>query len=62
MELLLSTVAERLPGSWGIVYQRDDEMPQPIGPNRYRVRVTTRGRLQEHADPFLSPIKPVIED
>jgi hypothetical protein len=28
LEELLSLVAEHLPGSWGLVYERDDEMPR----------------------------------
>jgi hypothetical protein len=62
MESLLSLVSERLPGSWGMVHERDDEMPEPVGPNSFRIRVMTRGVLREHDDPFLSPINPVIED
>jgi hypothetical protein len=59
---LLAFVASRLPGSWGLAYDRDDEMPEPYGANRFRVRVMARGALAEAADPFLSPARPVIED
>jgi hypothetical protein len=59
---LLAFVAERLPGSWGMAYDRDDEMPEPYGPNRFRVRVLARGSIVEADDPFLSPARPVIED
>lgn len=62
MESLLVLVGQRLPGSWGMVYERSDEMPEPTGPSRFRVRVMTRGSLREHVDPFLSPVRPVIED
>jgi Immunity protein 7 len=59
---LLEFVAERLPGSWGLAYDRDDQMPEPYGPNRFRVRVMARGSVTEADDPFLSPARPVIED
>jgi Immunity protein 7 len=62
LEELLSLVAERLPGSWGLVYERDDEMPHTPGPNGFRVRVISRGVITEASDPFLSPCNPVIED
>jgi hypothetical protein len=62
LDLFLETIARRLPGSWGLVYERDDEMPDPPGPNAFRVRVLARGKIAECADPFLSPCNPVIED
>jgi hypothetical protein len=62
LDELLEFVANRLPGSWGLAYDRDDEMPEPYGPNRFRVRVIARGAVNEANDPFLSPARPVIED
>jgi Immunity protein 7 len=62
LELFLAIIARRLPGSFGLVYERDDEMPNPPGPNAFRVRVMARGKLTERQDPFLSPCNPVIED
>jgi len=62
LDLFLALIARRLPGSHGLIYERDDEMPAPYGPNAYRVKVMTRGQLTEHHDPFLSPCNPVIED
>jgi hypothetical protein len=62
LDLFLAVIARRLPGSYGLVYDRDDEMPDPPGPNAFRVRVLARGKLTEHQDPFLSPCNPVIED
>jgi hypothetical protein len=59
---LLALIASQLPGSWGLAYDRDDEMPEPYGPNNFRVRVLARGTLREAFDPFLSPARPVIED
>src|SRR5262249_45333461 len=40
---LLEFVRERLKGSWGLLYERDEEMPVPPGPNAFRVRVLARG-------------------
>jgi Immunity protein 7 len=62
LEEFLDIITRRLPGSWGLVYERDDEMPDPPGPNAFRVRVLARGKIVERADPFLSPCNPVIED
>jgi hypothetical protein len=62
LDLFLAIVARKLPGSWGLIYERDDEMPDPPGPNAFRVRVMARGKVIEHPDPFLSPCNPVIED
>ncbi len=62
LDLFLAIIARRLPGSWGLIYDRDDEMPNPPGPNGFRVRVLARGKLTERQDPFLSPCNPVIED
>ncbi len=62
LDLFLATIARRLPGSYGLVYERDDEMPEPYGPNAFRVRLMARGKITELPDPFLSPCNPVIED
>ena len=62
LDLFLAIIARKLPGSWGLIYERDDEMPDPPGPNAFRVRVLARGRITERPDPFLSPCNPVIED
>ncbi|MEV4703381.1 Imm7 family immunity protein [Actinoplanes sp. NPDC049316] len=59
---LLGLIARVLPGSYGLVHDRADEMPMPPGPGMFRVRVLARGLLTERADPFLSPCNPVIED
>jgi len=45
LELFLAIIARRLPGSFGLIYERDDEMPDPPGPKAFRVWVMTRGRL-----------------
>lgn len=62
LELFLAIIVRRLPGSWGLIYDRDDQMPDPPGPNAFRVRVMARGKISERQDPFLSPCNPVIED
>ena len=62
LDLFLAVIARKLPGSWGLVYDRDDEMSDPPGPNAFRVRVLARGKIAERPDPFLSPVHPVIED
>jgi hypothetical protein len=62
LDELLGMIVALLPASWGLVYDRDDEMPEPVGPNRFRVRIVARGVITEAADPFLSPCRPVIED
>lgn len=55
LDLFLAVIARRLPGSYGLIYERDDEMPDPPGPNAFRVRVMAAGTLTERQDPFLSP-------
>ncbi len=64
LDKLLGFLAERLPGSYGLLYERSDEddMPTPPGPGGFRVRVLARGRIVERLDPFLSPVRPTIED
>lgn len=59
---LLRFVSRRLPGSYGLLYERDDEMRIPPGPNAFRVTVLARGNISVRLDPFLSPCVPVIED
>ena len=62
LDLFLAIITRKLPGSWGLVYERDDQMPDPPGPNAFRVRVLARGQIVERQDLFLSPCNPVIED
>jgi hypothetical protein len=59
---IIELVRQRLPGSWGLLYERDDEMEGPPGPNAFRVTVLARGTLSRRLDPFLSPCAPTIED
>jgi len=62
LDALLLWIAERFPGSYGLLYERADEMPEPPGPGAFRVRRMARGRIDIATDPFLSPVNPVIED
>jgi immunity protein 7 of polymorphic toxin system len=62
LDALLEYVGQRFPGSYGLLYERAADMPEPPGQGAFRVRVMTRGRLAYRGDPFLSPIHPVIED
>ncbi|MEW1719395.1 Imm7 family immunity protein [Streptomyces sp. NPDC093109] len=59
---LLHHIARRFPGSWGLLYERSADMKDPPGQGAFRVRVMTRGEIQIRLDPFLSPVRPVIED
>lgn len=59
---LLELIRRELPGSWGILYERDDESVEWPGSNAFKVTVMARGRLSLRDDPFLSPCNPTIED
>lgn len=61
---LFRWLAEHAPGSYGLLYVRDDEDTYRIGnhSNEFRVWKLCRGTLSELADPFLSPCIPTIED
>jgi immunity protein 7 of polymorphic toxin system len=54
-------IAQVAPGSYGLVYLRDDE-EDPGHEQEFRVYVLARGELTEQADPFLTPFQPVVED
>lgn len=62
VERIFGFVAQRLPGSYGLLYERAADLPVPPGPGAFRVRVLARGDLVERLDPFLSPCQPTIED
>ncbi|MAT38743.1 MAG: hypothetical protein CL946_03985 [Ectothiorhodospiraceae bacterium] len=51
-----------LPGSHGLVYWYDDELPGKSKFDGYRVIVVARGQWYERFDPFLSPRKVVVGD
>ena len=67
---VINWINEHLPGSYGLVYWRDDEdhdknnklIYSPIHANMFRVLVIARGTVTERLDPFLSPIVPTAED
>ena len=59
---VLSAIAESLPGSYGLVYWHDDEIRDSRSSNRYNVIVVVRGTISDRADPFLSPVSPMLED
>lgn len=59
VERIFGYVAEHLPGSYGLLYERADDL---LDQEAFRVRVLARGVLTEREDPFLSPIRPTIED
>ena len=54
---VLEQVRRRLPGSWGLLHERDDDVA-----NSFRVTRLARGELSYHEDVLLSPCVPVIED
>jgi len=54
---LYNYIARIAPGSYGLLYTLDDDVE-----NEFRVFVLTKGKIQEHSDPFLSPFMPVVED
>lgn len=58
---LYQLIGEIAPGSYGLLYTRDDENLEGYD-NEFRVQVLARGQLQEQRDAFLSPCVPVIED
>ena len=60
---LFHWVAANTPGSYGLLYVRDDEDPRESDyRNCFRVWRLCRGQLTECDDPFLSPAIPTIED
>lgn len=62
LDALLHHIAARFPGSWGLLYERSADMDEPPGQGAFRVRVMARGEIRTRLDPFLSPVRPVIED
>jgi hypothetical protein len=53
--------AEVAPGSYGVLYVHDDEVPGPDG-NRWTAWVMKRGGITREDDTFLSPHIGVVED
>ena len=61
---LFQYIAKIAPGSYGLLYIRDDEdhLRGNDYENCFRVWRLCRGTLIELDDPFLSPAIPVVED
>ncbi|QDU45959.1 hypothetical protein Mal52_44560 [Symmachiella dynata] len=61
---LFQWIADNSPGSYGILYIRDDEDSSRLSDftNCFRVWHLCRGTLHELDDPFLSPAIPTVED
>ena len=58
---LFAGVGQDAPGSYGLLYIRDDEDPNGRV-NEFQVLVMRRGKVTVHPDAFLSPCIPIIED
>ena len=54
-------VAQVAPGSYGLLFVRDDEDPNGSS-NQFRVWVLARGKFIEREDVYLSPFVPTAED
>ena len=61
---LFQWIADNAPGSYGLLYVRDDEDHRcgVDNENGFRVWRLCRGTLIEMDDPFLSPAIPTVED
>lgn len=57
---IFERVGQIAPGSYGLLYVRDDESNQY--PNEFRVFRLARGQVTEHPDVLLSPVIPSVED
>jgi len=62
LDALLGWMARAAPGSYGLLYWRDDEGDTPAGSNNFQVTVLAQGTLTVRLDPFLSPRVPTLED
>jgi len=58
---LYQLIADLAPGSYGLLYTRDDEDIEGYD-NEFKVFVLVRGSIQQKQDAFLSPFVPVVED
>lgn len=58
---LFKSVGELAPGSYGILYIRDDEDKEGFA-NEFQVWRLARGKFDRFKDHYLSPSIPVIED
>lgn len=62
LDEMVDFILRELPGSYGLIYERNDERVDEAGVNAFLVRVIARGKIETRLDPFLSPCVPVIED
>lgn len=62
IDQLLNFLAQKTPGSYGLLYWRDDEDDSSPGRTNFHVRVLARGTIVDRFDPFLSPAVPTIEE
>lgn len=62
LNALVLLITQTLPGSYGLLYWRDDENSASPGPDQWHVTVIARGEAKERFDPFLSPSIPVTTD
>ncbi|MBP2656898.1 MAG: hypothetical protein H6Q73_4467 [Firmicutes bacterium] len=58
---LYKFIAQSAPGSYGMLYIRDDE-DRNGNDNSFQVLVLSRGSINERKDQFLSPYIPTVED
>jgi len=58
---VFEAIAAAAPGSYGLLYIHDDELPAPAN-NEWQVWVMKRGEVHQVPDPFLSPYRPTVED
>jgi hypothetical protein len=57
---LFAQIARLAPGSYGLLYLRDED--DPFHGNEFRVYRMARGQITEHIDQFLTPVVPTVED
>jgi hypothetical protein len=55
-------VARDFAGSYGLIYEYDEQLTVPGGRGVFSVTVIKRGQCLPSMDPFLSPGVPVFED
>lgn len=62
LDALIDFVGTRFPGAYGVLYERSGDPDPELPDGAFSVGVMARGRFSRHADPFLSPVNPTIED
>lgn len=61
IEAFFADIGRLAPGSYGLLYVYDDELPDPEG-NHFRVFRMVRGHVTSAVDALLSPVFPTLED